>query len=310
MLATSVVAPLRAKYPGARLEWVTDPAVAPLLEGVVDRVIPLDRHDGAQRDEVLRDVRGRFELVIDLENKPWSLRLAHAAAPERRRFQQRTALQALRSLVGRDTIFDEAHALELYAQAAGLERAGVPTLRPGADALERARRLMREGRWVAVSPGASKASKRWPAARFGLVARALREEGAHIALVGGPMDAPLLDAVRAECAPDVDLAAEPLPVVAAALGRVRLLIGNDSGLVHVTGAMGRPALAVFGPTSVRRWGPQAPGAVVSLGLACAPCSNHGGAQCPLTHHECLSQLSVERVLGEARRMLRAGSEGE
>lgn len=303
ILATSVLASLRSKYPGVRIEWVTDANLAPLLEGVVDRVIPFSRKDAASRAAVMADVKGRFELAIDLQNKLWSLRLARAAAPARRRFQRRTTLQALGSLVGRDTVFDEAHAIELYARAAGVEQGGPLTLRMNDATTARAAALVPEGRWVAVSPGAAWESKRWPAARFGQVAKALRADGYRIALVGGPMDGALLDAVRAECAPDVDLTRESLAVLAAALGRVALLIGNDSGLVHVTAAMGRPALAIFGPTSVRRWAPRAPGGAVSLGLSCAPCSNHGSRACPLGHHDCLEKLAVSRVLAEARRLL-------
>lgn len=303
ILATSVLAPLRAKYPGVRIEWVTDANLAGLLEGVVDRVIPFSRKDAASRAAVLRDVKGRFDLAIDLQNKLWSLRVARAAAPKRLRFQRRTTLQALGSLVGRDVVFDDVHAIELYARAAELEQGGQVALKMNEAATERARTLVPDGRWVAVSPGAAWESKRWPAARFGQVAKALRADGYRIALVGGPMDGALLDAVRAECAPDVDLTQESLAVLAAALGRVSLLIGNDSGLVHVTTAMGRPALALFGPTSVRRWAPRAPGGAVSLGLSCAPCSNHGSRVCPLGHHDCLEKLEVSRVLAEARRLL-------
>lgn len=303
ILATSLLQPLREKYPGVRLEWATDANYAPLLEGVVDRVIPFSRKDPASKAAVLRDVKGRFELAIDLQNKLWSMRVARAASGQRLRFVRRSALEALGSLFGRDVIFDDEHAIDLYAHAAKLEQGGAVRLVASAAARARAALLLPEGRWVAVSPGAAWESKRWPAARFGQVAKALRDEGYRIALVGGPMDGALLDQVRAECAPDADLTRESLEVLAAALGRVRLMIGNDSGLVHVTLAMGRPALALFGPTSVKRWGPRAPGAAVSLGLECSPCSNHGSRACPLGHHDCLQKLDVARVLAEARRLL-------
>ena len=303
VLATSVVAPLREKHPGVRIEWVTDAAYAGLLEGVVDRVIPLSRKDPTSRAAVLRDVKGRFDLAIDLQNKLWSLRVARAAAPKRLRFVRRTALQALGSIVGRDVILDEAPATELYAKAAQLERSGALQVKVSAEATARAAELLPEASWVAVAPGAAWETKRWPADRLAQVAAGLRQNGHRIALVGGPMDGALLDVIREGCRPEVDLSQESLPVLAAALGRVRLLIGNDSGLVHVAGAMGRPALALFGPTSVKRWGPRAPGAALSLTLACAPCSNHGSRTCPLGHHDCLQKLETSAVLAEARRLL-------
>lgn len=303
MLATSVIAPLRERYPGVRIEWVTEGHYSGLLHGVVDRVIPFSRKDSASRAAVIHDVRGRFDLAIDLQNKVWSIRVARAAAPQRLRFVRRTPLQALGSLLGREVIFDDAPTTELYAKAAGLDRSG--PLQVGVDeaATQRAAELLIEGKWIAVAPGAAWETKRWPAARLGEVAAALSRDGYRIALVGGPMDGALLDAVRAGCKVDVDLSAEPLPVLAAALARVKLLIGNDSGLVHLTSAMGRPALALFGPTSVKRWGPRPPSASLSLQLDCAPCSNHGSRTCPLGHHDCMQRLEISAVLAKARQLL-------
>lgn len=307
VLASGLVAPLRAKYPGVRIEWATDKAFAGLFEGVVDRVIPFSRKDPSSRAALLLEVKGRFDLAIDLQNKFWSMRVSRAAAPKRLRFVRRTALQALGSLVGRDVILDEAQATDLYAKAAGLEASGPLQVKVNDAAHARAAELLPEGNWVAVAPGAAWETKRWPAARLAEVAAALKAEGHRIALVGGPMDGELLDVIRAGCQPEVDLSAESLPVLAAALARVRLLIGNDSGLVHVAGAMGRPALALFGPTSVRRWGPRAPGAALSLGLRCSPCSNHGGRVCPLGHHDCLQKMEVVTVLMRARELLGLGA---
>ena len=307
VLATSLLAPLRQKYPDARVEWLTEAAYAGLLAGLVDRVLPFSRKDGASRAAALREVKGRFDLAIDLQNKLWSWRVARAAAPQRLRFVRRTPAQALGSLLGRDVVLDGAPTTELYARAAQLPGPGPLTVRPGLEATARAAQLLPERSWVAIAPGAAWETKRWPAARLAAVASALRADGHALVLLGGPMDGALLDTVRSGCAPEADLSAEPLPVLAAGLGRVKLLVGNDSGLVHVAGAMGTPALALFGPTSVKRWGPVPPGRALSLGLSCSPCSNHGSARCPLGHHDCLQKLEVATVLAEARAMLSAGS---
>lgn len=290
VLATSVLEPLRAAHPGAHVAWVVDRAHEPLLRGTADELISFSRKDAASRAAVLRAVQGRFELAIDLQNKLWSRRLARAAAPERRAFVRRTPWQALRSLVGHDVVLDDTHATTLYARAAGLDRPGRPFL------VARAPSPLPPGRWVALAPGATWETKRWAPERFAAVGRALKARGLKLALVGGPMDAPVLDAVRAQVEVDADLREAPLEVLAAALAEVECFLGNDSGLAHVTTALGRPAIALFGPTSVVRWGPVAPGKAVSLGLACAPCSNHGTHRCPLGHHRCMTELSVEQVL--------------
>lgn len=304
VLATSVVAPLRKKYPSARIEWVTEGAYAELLQGVPDALITFNRKDKNSRRAVLEAVAGRFDVAIDLQNKLWSRKVARCAAPSRLHFVQRTPFQALRALMGADVIFDDLPTTELYANAAQVSSSGLVQVNVNESAQRRAVELMPEANWVAVAPGAAWETKRWPAQRLAEVAAALRQEGHRIALVGGPMDGALLEAVRSGCTLDADLTQESLAVVAAGLGRARLLIGNDSGLVHVAAGMGCPALAVFGPTSVKRWGPRAPGVALSLRLPCSPCSNHGRRTCPLGHHDCMQKLETSTVLSRARALLR------
>ena len=138
------------------------------------------------------------------------------------------------------------------------------------------------------------------------MAEGLHADGFGLVLCAGPGDAAAVAAFRAACR--VPLAADLTPLrvegMAAALAEVRLLVACDSGPVHLAGALGVPALALFGPTSAVRWGPPPPGRALSLGLACQPCSNHGGERCPLGHHRCLADLGEDAVLAAARELLR------
>lgn len=297
VLATSVVEPLRAKYPGVRIEWLTDRAFGGLLEGVVDRVITFSRKDKSTRGPAMDEVKGRFDLAIDLQNKVWSMRVAHAAAPKRLRFVRRNVAQSIAALFGSDTVFNNEHQTVLYARAAELDAPG-PLQLANTEQKRAAELLPDDAKWVAVAPGAAWETKRWPAERLARVASALCSDGYKIALVGGPMDGALLDVIRPHA--DVDLSNESMAVLASCIARTKLLIGNDSGLVHVAGSQGTPTVALFGPTSMNRWGPKEPGVAVSLGLSCSPCSNHGTKTCPLGHHDCMQKLGVEQVLSAAR----------
>ena len=58
VLATSLVDPLRSKFPGVRIEWLTERAFAGLLEGVVDRVIPFSRKEASSRAAAALPPRG------------------------------------------------------------------------------------------------------------------------------------------------------------------------------------------------------------------------------------------------------------
>jgi heptosyltransferase-2 len=312
VLATSVLDPLRERFPGARIEWVCDPAFAPLLEGLpqIAQVHHLGR-EGPAPALVLRErLWRRFDLAVDLQNKLRSRLVAGAASARRIVFRRRSPGQALLAVLGSDRPLVRAHATQLYAEA--LAPLGVTGPGPmhvhlsrtaqavAADALERVRAPA-----VALAPGARWATKRWPAERFAAVADALAAQGASIVLAGGPGDRDAFAAFRAAARAPVAADLSPLPVdaLAAALARVQLLVACDSGPVHLAGAVGTPALSLFGPTSPARWGPAPPGRALSLSLACSPCSNHGGDTCPEGHHRCLADLMPEQVVAAARELL-------
>jgi ADP-heptose:LPS heptosyltransferase len=312
VLATSVLEPLRRRFPGARIEWVTSPAAAPLLEGLpgLAAVHRLGRPGGEGTGALASRLRGRFDLAIDLQEKVKSRYLAMVAAPRRLTFHRRTLGGALGALLGRDRPLVRAHATQLFAEVLGplgIEGPG-PT---GIAVPEAARILARQALagarrpLVGIAPGATWATKRWAAERFAAVGDALHAAGHGLVLVAGPGDAQASAAFRAALrAPlDADLTSLPVDALAAALAELELLVACDSGPVHLAGAQGVAALVLFGPTSTVRWAPPPPGRALSLGLECQPCSNHGGERCPLGHHDCLGRLEVGAVLAAARELL-------
>jgi heptosyltransferase-2 len=312
VLATSVLDPLLAANPGARIEWATAPALVPLLEGLpqLAAVHPLDQGAGAAV-ALRRALAGRFDVAVDLQNKARSSLVARSAAPRRLTFQRRSAGQALGAIFGSDPPLVRAHQTVLYAEC--LAPLGVKA--PGATHVhlsERARSLAAEalagarGRLVAFAPGARWATKRWAPERFAVVADALAAQGASIVLAGGPGDAEVLALFRAALRAPIaaDLSALPVEGLAAALARVDLLVTGDSGPAHLAAAAGRPVLALFGPTSHVRWAPAGPGRVLRTAPPCSPCSNHGDPECPNGNGQrCLVELHPPVVLAAARELL-------
>ena len=318
VLATSVLDPLRARFPGARIEWVTSPAYAPLLEGLpgIERVHRIGRGGIREAVDLAVTLRGRFDLAIDLQNKVKSAVVARAAGRRQLVFRRRTSRQAALALLGIDPPVRGPHATELYAEVLrplGIDRAGATRVALSGAARDGAASALAGSPRprVAFAPGASRATKLWPAERFAEVADALAADGASVVLAGGPSDSEALARFRAALrAPVVgDLTRLPVEGLAAGLASVDLLVSCDSGPVHLAGAVRTPVLAVFGPTSPERWGPPPPGRAVRFPIDCAPCSNHGGARCPEGHHRCMTDLAAAAVIAEARAMLGRGVAG-
>ncbi len=312
VLATSVLEPLRRRFPGARIEWVTSPSAAPLLAGLpgIAAVHRLGKQGEDSPRALARRLRGRFDLAIDLQEKVKSRYLAVVAAPRRIYFHRRTLGEALRAILGRDRPLARAHATALYAEALrplGIDAPGRTEVALPGPSRARARELLAAARrpLVGIAPGATWATKRWAPERFAAVGDALHAAGHGLVLVAGPGDAAAASAFRAALRAPLEADLTPLPVdaLAAALAELSLLVACDSGPVHLAAAQGIPALVLFGPTSTVRWAPPPPGRALSLGLGCQPCSNHGGERCPLGHHDCLGRLEVETVLAAAREML-------
>lgn len=131
-------------------------------------------------------------------------------------------------------------------------------LAPGRDPAEGATRTAR-GPHVVVHPGASDLGKAWPAARFAVVARALKDDGHAVVVTGVRHEVELADAVAEQAGlPPGSVLAGRTDVVAFAdlVGRARLVVSSDTGAGHLATACGTPSVLVFGPTDPAVWGPR------------------------------------------------------
>jgi heptosyltransferase-2 len=150
-------------------------------------------------------------------------------------------------------------------------------------------------RFVALAPGSIWGTKRWP--YYPALAAALEWP---CVVIGGHEDAGLAEAIVASAAGRAVSAAGVLSLRASAalIQRAAVLVTNDSAPLHLATAVGTPIVALFGPTVPEfGFGPRGTGdhALGYVGLACRPCSKHGPQTCPLGHHRCMRDLTVETV---------------
>lgn len=149
-----------------------------------------------------------------------------------------------------------------------------------------------------LNPGAGWGAKRWPAERYGLVARALAADGVQAIVNHGPGE----DAMARETEAASQGAAKAmqcsLSELIALTRRAKLFIGGDTGPLHLAAALQIPVVAIFGPTDPARNGPYASPSVVLRNPASA--TTHARNPKP---DEAMLQISVDDVVSAARTLL-------
>lgn len=156
---------------------------------------------------------------------------------------------------------------------------------------------------VVVHVGATAASRRWPAERFGSAADEIAaRENARILFTGSAAEAPLVEVARgAMRRPSRSLAGQlTLGQLGALLARAQLLVSNNSGPVHLAAALGTPVVDLYALTNPQHTPWQVPSHVLSRDVDCRNCLK---SSCPRGHHRCLRGVSPRRVVDAARALL-------
>ncbi|MGB8062548.1 MAG: glycosyltransferase family 9 protein [Candidatus Sulfotelmatobacter sp.] len=159
------------------------------------------------------------------------------------------------------------------------------------------------GEYVMVNPGAGWGAKRWPAERYGLVARALANCGVRSVVNYGPGEERLAREVEAASGGSAKALQCSISELIALTRRAQLFIGGDTGPLHLAAALRVPVVAIFGPTDPARNGPYRTTSVVLRN----PTSRTSHVRNPEPDVAML-EISVDAVVGAARCLL-AGRKG-
>lgn len=156
---------------------------------------------------------------------------------------------------------------------------------------------------LGLCPGAEYGpAKRWPSAYFAELARTRLAQGWQVWIFGGSRDAALGRKLTADAGPGCrDLTGRTsLAEAVDLMSRTSLVVSNDSGLMHVAAALGRPLVAIYGSSDPCLTPPlSARVEVLHLDLACRPCFRR---ECPLGHLRCLWALEPGRVMRAMERV--------
>jgi len=300
-MAQPLLARLREKLPGAEIdvlapEWVA--AVARRMPEVSKVITSPFQHGALQlrsRWKLGRALKSHgYEQAIVLPNT-WKSALVPFFADIRLRsgYVGESRYGLLNLLYKKQPAAMALHYARLSEAPGKAPKEPLPAPRLRAEAGEVAaatRRFGLEGRYAVLCPGAEYGpAKRWP--YFKELAQRL---GMQVVLLGSGNDRETSAGIAGNNLIGKTTLDEAIELIAGAA----LVVSNDSGLMHIAAALGRPQVALFGSSSPEHTPPASPAArVVWLHLDCSPCY---ARECPLGHFRCMKDMSVERVLAEIR----------
>jgi heptosyltransferase I len=277
--ALPAVAALRQAHPKWYLGWAVEPRWQSLLRSddempLVNRTHVVKAKDWARsplRAQTLRELRAlrqelraeRYDVCIDLQGAVRSALAGRLAAAPRMIGEDHPREWAARWLFRERVRTQGVHvieqAVEVCAAAAGEPLAPIlPPLPVNREAELWADEVLRGAGHrpvILLSPGAGWGAKRWPAERYGAVARDLERQGCMVLVNAGPQEQAIAaEVVRASGG--VAQAPEfTLERLIALIRRVCLVIAGDTGPLHLACALGKPVVGIYGPTDPSRNGP-------------------------------------------------------
>jgi heptosyltransferase-2 len=281
--------------------------IATLLSatGIFRRVIPLA---GDTRDRIRLLKEGRFRRAVILPNSFRAAMITFAAGiGERWGYSTDARSLLLTHRVTRDP--ERGHQLDDYTTLLAAMNAPrvvdeIPTMIIPQAVRDKVRRVLRASGVLFDRPlfglhagGLYGRAKHWGDGRYGELANRLRAAGYSVVLLTSPGEHEQAESIAGEN--------ESLPMIghdgdvlqlAAAISHCSVVVTNDSGPLHLATALAVPSVSIFGPTDPDRT--VIPGAtrVLRKPFACQPCYKR---DCPLMHHRCMTEISVEDVFNAA-----------
>ncbi len=315
----------RLRFPHAQLDVLVTPNTAPLLAECpyVDRVITLDAHSlthlpgvlsvtqWRQAWRVIRALRDRrYDLCLSLYGVPSATIGLLSGAPHRAGFADEAPRGSFNLLADGSRLPQDCH--EVHCSLAVARAAGAAETPDHMEAwLSAADRAWadevlsaEEGtQWVACGHGARNGyAKIWPRRHWVKLINQLQQAGYCAVLVGGPDEADAAEVIAQACGmpPLVLTGRTTLGQLAAVLAQCALMVGSDSGPLHLAVALGTRVVGLYGPTNWTRYGPFGrPDAVRRHPIFCSPCyrpETGKPATCRYGTVECMEKLVPEQVL--------------
>lgn len=280
--------------------------VFPLIASV-DEVLCYDRPL-----ELLKVLQNRYDVVIDTEQ--W-YRLSAVVArlarsPVKIGFGTNGRLRMFTHCIDYDLAAYEPENFASLLKPLRLDdasKAGIAALSVPLHSVSKACKILEplgSDPFVAISPSASKAEKRWGADRFRRLTETLSAFGVNLVVVGGKEERQQGEIIAGGGLAMNLAGSTSLSETAGVIQKSALLVSGDSGVLHIAAGLGVPTVSLFGPGRVEKWAPRGEHHIaITRGLSCSPCTMFGiTPPCP-NGFQCMRDISVDEVAGAVKGLL-------
>lgn len=168
---------------------------------------------------------------------------------------------------------------------------------------------------LCIHPGAGTWVKRWQNEHWSQVADTLTDQlDAHVIFTGSDSERAIISYIQNRMKHKSSSTAGELSIqqLAALYKRALVVLGPDSGPLHLAAAVATPTVALFGPADpveFAPWGAREQHIVLAAPIGCRPCRVLDWGDDPAENHPCLRDIAVGQVLEAARRVVNAANQG-
>jgi heptosyltransferase-2 len=323
ILCTPLIKATRRLFPDSFISFLLIPETENILENNphLNEILVYDKRgkEKGLRNFVkqVKKIRKRnFDSAIIPHRHIRSALLAYLAGiPQRIGFDRSTgSFLFTQKVTYQDDLHEIDRNLRLLSDLGHDALDGSPELFPSPEDFSYSSRLLRNSgveendTIIGIAPGSVWATKRWLPERFAQVSDLLiKETGSKVVFLGSKQDERLcLDIANLMAEKPVILAGKTSILQSAAvISRCKAILSNDSAPVHISSAMKRPAVAIFGST-VPEFGfaPYGEGnVIIGKEMECRPCGIHGRNKCPKKHFRCMTEIATQEVFEALLKLL-------
>jgi lipopolysaccharide heptosyltransferase II len=310
MLTLPALDYLRRKFPEAKITVVSGARPKEIFENnpAADDLIVYDKHARLkEKIKLFRRLKKEgFDMVVDLRNSFFGLFLSA---------RHSVFLNSGKCFHMKDRHLSRVHGSGFMVQGSWFKKTIESSFCIGPEDQAHIEKILENNnigsgdKVVVIAAGARSATKIWPKEKFArLIERIIEELNAKVILVGDKADAFITKYISEHSACSLlDLAGKTtISQLGALLRKASLLVTNDSAVLHLASYLDKPIVAIFGPTSDKKYGPwSVVSATLKKEIFCRPCQK---AECRFKSMDCLHLIKVEDVLKQVKNILVQSSE--